>query len=76
MPPPPPLNQEEIEHRFNAHALDEDQAALVAQVRQAVKTCATLFALLIPEGREKSTAVTKLEEAAFWANAGISRSVT
>ncbi|MBM4592647.1 hypothetical protein GS454_04665 [Rhodococcus hoagii] len=43
-------------------------------VREAAKGLALAFENLVPDSREKSLALTKIEEAMFWANAGIARS--
>ncbi len=55
----PPKNEETI----------EDHKA----VREEVKQTAVYLDFVLPDGREKALALTKLEEALFWANAAIAR---
>lgn len=44
-----------------------------AEARRIVLEAATALDNLVPPGRERATMLTKLEEAGFWANAGIAR---
>jgi hypothetical protein len=67
------VSQEDIENRFSYHAPDEAKIALHGTVRSDVKSIALLWDRELPDGREKSLALTKLEEAVFWANASIAR---
>ena len=63
-----------LEHRFKHHAPpNEDVIAAHATVRSVLLNAAMCVCELVPDGREQSTLVTKLEEAMFWANAGIAR---
>jgi hypothetical protein len=64
----------ELEKRFSAHAVSEDGKQAMEQVRELTKGLAEMLISLVPPGREQSLALTKLEEAVFWANAGIARS--
>lgn len=50
------------------HIIDKHQ-----QVREGCHYAANVIATNCPEGREKSLAFTKLEEAMMWANAAIAR---
>lgn len=63
---------EDIENRFAFHPADtvERQNAHF-QVRRLCRELAEQLNERLPEGREKSLAVTKLEEAMFWANAAV-----
>jgi len=64
----------DIDNRFDYHPpKDPDTVALHEHVREYCKTVAHVFDGTLPPGREKSTALTKLEEAMFWANAAIAR---
>jgi hypothetical protein len=64
----------DIEHRFSYHPpSDPSIAGTHETVRAMVKELAHKLNGMLPEGREKSLAVTKLEEALFWANAAIAR---
>lgn len=66
---------EDIDNRFAYHKPpDEDTARLHGVVRNLTGEVAREFHSILPEGREKSLAITKLEEAMFWANAAIARS--
>ena len=63
----------EIERRFTYHAPKEGQPAKYQALRDNAKKLAFMINELCPDSREKSTAMTKLEEAIFWANASIAR---
>ncbi len=67
----------EIQERFEYHL---PQSAFVADRHIALRAEALKFAHLInisvPKSRELSLAITKLEEALFWADAGIARNQT
>jgi len=64
---------ERIEDDFTYHPPQGDQAQRYEQLRATTKQLARLVIELCPDGRERSTALTKLEEAVMWANAGIAR---
>jgi hypothetical protein len=64
----------ELENRFSYHPprTDEDRAAHRA-VRDACLHAAIIIASTVPAGLEQSSALTRLEEAMFHANAGLAR---
>ena len=67
------MEENEIEKRFSYHSAKESQQVRFEQIRDAAKRFAHLINDLCPEGREKSLAITSLEQAQFWANASIVR---
>lgn len=48
------------------------QKVAMDDMRAATEIFATVINELVPDGREKSLAMTKLEESLFWSNRGIS----
>lgn len=62
-----------IENNFKYHAPKEGQSEMYQFIRNKAKELAILIDESVPNSREKSLAMTKLEEAVFWANAGIAR---
>jgi hypothetical protein len=66
------LNKD-LENRFTYHKPTEKQAEKYEMLRSMIKQAAYMVTDLVPEGREKALALTKLEEAVMWANAGIAR---
>lgn len=62
-----------IENNFSYHAPKPGQPEKYTSLRDAAKDYAYLIEMLAPNSREKSLAMTKLEEAVFWANAAIAR---
>jgi hypothetical protein len=68
------LSEEDIANRFKFHPADTDKKA-EAHERVWTLCLITANALneLIPEGREKALAFTKLEEVMFWSNAALAR---
>ena len=63
--------KEDITNRFTYHPPKDDQPARYEALRAAAKVLAMTIDDYVPESREKSLALTKLQEASMWANAGI-----
>lgn len=69
-----PLGQDELKRRFEHHPpLNVDVAELHDLVRGDVSELANRLNQELPDCREKSLAMTKLEEVLFWSNAAIAR---
>jgi hypothetical protein len=64
---------EQIEKAFTYHAPKEGQTGRYETIRSNAKVFAIAINELCPNSREKSLALTKLEEAVMWANAAIAR---
>ena len=62
-----------INNNFSYHAPTEKKVARHEKVREDMKRTAHYWNMELPDSREKSVAITKLEEAMFWANAAIAR---
>lgn len=67
------MSFEELKVRFTYHAPFGDQPQRYEDIRRNAYSLAGLFVSSCPESRELSLALTKLEEAIFWANAAIAR---
>lgn len=65
----------DIENRFAFHAATTDEKRDAhTSVRQACRRLADFVNENVPDGREKAVAITHIEDAMMWANAGIARS--
>ena len=62
---------EKIENSFSYHSPKGDQSSKYEILRQIAKGFAYAIESNVPNSREKSLAMTKLEEAVMWANKGI-----
>jgi len=67
------MNIQDLDHRFTYHPPKPGQPETYTQLREAGKELAHLIDELCPDGREKSLAITKLEEVIMWTNTGIAR---
>lgn len=63
----------DLDNRFAYHPATETTGPLHAEVREECRALAGFLASTIPPGRELSLAITAIEEAMMWANAGIAR---
>ena len=70
---PRPMDFRDLENRFTYYAPSSDQVSKYDQIRGAALRFATLLNELTPDSREKSLAITHLEETVMWANASIAR---
>ncbi|MCY9720237.1 hypothetical protein M5W76_17665, partial [Paenibacillus larvae] len=61
------------ENNFKYHAPKEGQPEKYTALREKAKDLAYLLDELCPNSREKSLAITNLEQAVMWANAAIAR---
>jgi hypothetical protein len=68
-----PMDSAELDKRFTSHPPQGDQSERYAQIRSEIRRVAELITDLTPDSREQALALTKLEEAVFWANAAIAR---
>lgn len=67
------LNDNEIARRVGYRAPTSEAARRHQVIRQAIGSAMVTVVRAVPTCREQSLAVTKLEEALFWANAGVAR---
>ena len=65
-----------IDNNFKYHAPKEGQPEIYNIIRESGKAMAECIDRHCPGSREKSLAMTKLEESVMWANAAIARSNT
>lgn len=64
---------EDLNKRFVYHKPSEANKPKHEQINETLFAVAQDFDELLPDSREKSLALTKLEEAKFWSNAAIAR---
>ena len=67
------MEPKDLENRFMYHNASPEQTQKFENIRKNMKFLAELINELCPESREKSLAITNLEQAQFWANASIVR---
>ena len=67
------MDAQDLHHRFTYHPPKDDQPDRYQLIRQHAHGLATLIDNHSPDSREKSLAITHLEEAVFWSNAAIAR---
>lgn len=67
------MSPDDLNNRFTYHAPKEGQPEKYGQVRSLALGYAKVIDMVAPDSREKSLAITALEEAVFWANAAIAR---
>lgn len=63
-----------VERDFEYRLPRKDQADHCTELCKATKALALRYIQCCPDSRELSLALTKLEEAVFWANASIAKS--
>lgn len=71
---PPQVTDEELERRFSYHAPSGQAVQRHTDTREEVYYLAQRLNELLPDGREKALALTKLEEVGFHAQSAIARS--
>lgn len=68
------IQARDVANRFTYHPpADSDQANKYVDIRTYSGDLALRFLALCPDSRERNIAITKIEEAVFWANASIAR---
>jgi hypothetical protein len=63
----------DLDNRFDYHRPTPERVAAHEAVREGCRAFAHFIEAKVPNGRERSLAITKIEEAMFWMNAGIAR---
>ena len=67
------IPSEDIDRRFAFHPAGREKGTRHQQVRDACKEMAHELNTQLTDGREKSLAITHLEEVMMWSNAAIAR---
>ena len=67
------MDKQQIENNFTYHEPNRYEIGQLKKIRVYGKILATTVDENVPDSREKSLALTKLEECIMWANAGIVR---
>ena len=68
-----PVINPDLENRFSYHKPTDGQPEMYEAIRKKAKELAYYINEIASDGREKSLAITKLEEAVVWAIAAIAR---
>ena len=63
----------DLHDRFHYHAPSKEGVVRHATLSELFTSLAEAVVATVPAGREQSLALTKLEEAKFWASAGVAR---
>jgi len=66
-------SQDDLFNRFTYHPPVGDQSEKYQSIRKMGLVLASLIAKCCPDGRERSLAIMKVEEAIMWANSSIAR---
>ena len=68
------MNKNEVfENNFKYHSPTPEKNKIYVEYREKCKELAYYIYENFPDSRERIRAITKLEEAMFWGNAGLSR---
>jgi hypothetical protein len=67
------MDDTQLDSRFSFHQVESSVGESINQFRAACRDFADTINTYVPEGREKSLAMTHMEEVMFWAIAGIAR---
>lgn len=67
------MDEQDLKRRFTYVAPKDDQPTRYEQIRDQAFKYALFINAHAPDSREKSLAITNLEEVVFWANASIAR---
>ena len=67
------MTKAQIDNNFTYHPPSQSQQEKYVFLRDGAKELAYMINAFCPESREKSLALTKLEESIMWANASIAR---
>ena len=70
------MDTEDIKIRFTYHKPDEEKSCHYKNIRDFARELADLINKICPDSREKSLAITNLEQCVMWANASIARETT
>lgn len=68
-----PLDTYDPEVIYTYHSSGKDDLDKYLSIRDSAKRFSSMLTMLVPPGRERSIARTRLEEVVMWANAGIAR---
>lgn len=67
------MTESEIKKRFKYHPPKEGQTERYEDIRNRARSLAHFIIKTCPDSRERSQAITRLEEMVHWANASIAR---
>ena len=67
------ITDNDLSNRFTYHKPTGNQPDIYVEIRGRAYELARYIVENTPDSREQSLAITKLEEAVMWANAGVAR---
>jgi hypothetical protein len=62
-----------LDKLFKSHQVNAGQVMAMTDIREGAKILAHMIDDLVPSGGEANSAMFRLQEVVFWANAGIAR---